>query len=593
MSLISRTLIASADDIVASAIAPVLDYNLSKSTLAGAALVGPALTATWTHNEIDRSATRMMRDSSGVWKWAQHNLLKDTFAYDTNWTAASITLTDQGDGSALCESTTANNTAIKQATFGTGRFPKGQWLGVQFKAKQGADPSPYIHLQVLDTGAATTRRTRTWWDLSDGTFANSATDNMSFLVTPTNASGPDNDGFYTFRAISKADVDHTGSTELRIFPTTVSNGVTTAVDNSFLIKECYCFLYPMITDEWLRSDAGEESYTVRVGDGDDNGNDIGARIEPEKTNNALHCRDWSDAAYTATNVTATKDATGIDGISSAASTLEATAALGTIFQTITLGSAERTSSVYVKYVAGSSGTIEFTDDGGVSYTDITALINAISYTRITITTTQANPSIGFRITTDEDKIEVDFLQCEEGSTTTSPIVTGPVARVRQPDLLTLTDVGDINASLGTWVVSASTDTTLDTGVDRVLFQLDDGGATDRQRLFWDSGNAELRWDSVDSGAGAAGLQQLPATPATDGTSFSVGIRYANDDVRAAQDGAYAAADTLVLFPLTDAPTTLRIGKGDAAGSEWVGHISRLSYAPRAYADATLRTVTGG
>ena len=160
----------------------------------------------------------------------------------------------------------------------------------------------------------------------------------------------------------------------------------------------------------------------------------GVLVEEAATNLMLWNRDWTDAVYTATNITAAKDATGLDNSANAASSLTASAGNGTIFQTITLTSAARTSSVYVKRKTG-TGTIEFSDDGGSTYTDITSSLSSSVWFRTSKTTTQANPSIGFRITTSGDAIEVDYGQCEARSFITSPIATTTASVTRNADVL--------------------------------------------------------------------------------------------------------------------------------------------------------------
>jgi len=154
------------------------------------------------------------------------------------------------------------------------------------------------------------------------------------------------------------------------------------------------------------------------------------------TNLALHARDMSNAAYTKTNITAVKDATGLDGVTNSASTLTATAAIGTAFQVFVIGSQENTYSVDVKRKTG-SGTIEITDDGGSTFTDITSLLTS-SFNRFSLTTTQANPSIGFRITTSGDEVEVDFNQLENHPYATPRIATTGSPASTTPDILTNT-----------------------------------------------------------------------------------------------------------------------------------------------------------
>jgi hypothetical protein len=134
---------------------------------------------------------------------------------------------------------------------------------------------------------------------------------------------------------------------------------------------------------------------------------LGFRREASAINNLLHSRDLSNAAWsTKTNITAAKTATGLDGIANTATTLTATAADAIILQPITLASAARCASAYVKRRTG-TGTISFTQDGGGSWTDITAQINGSTWSRVQITATLANPSVGFKISTSGDAIDVD------------------------------------------------------------------------------------------------------------------------------------------------------------------------------------------
>ena len=87
---------------------------------------------------------------------------------------------------------------------------------------------------------------------------------------------------------------------------------------------------------------------------------------PARTFHNTYNRDLTNAAWSATNITAVKDATGIDGKANSASTLTADANNGTIFYPLTLTSLERTAQYWVRRKTG-SGTVEITDDGGSTY----------------------------------------------------------------------------------------------------------------------------------------------------------------------------------------------------------------------------------
>ena len=177
---------------------------------------------------------------------------------------------------------------------------------------------------------------------------------------------------------------------------------------------------------------------------------LGFRREAAATNNLLHSRDLSNAAWsTKTNITADKTATGLDGIANTASILTATAADAIILQPITLASAARCASAYVKRRTG-TGTISFTQDGGGTWTDITSQINSSTWSRVQITSTLADPSVGFKISTIGDEIDVDCVQNEAGTWATSPIVTTTAAVTRNAESNIYGTTSNIDFAQGTF-----------------------------------------------------------------------------------------------------------------------------------------------
>ncbi len=153
-----------------------------------------------------------------------------------------------------------------------------------------------------------------------------------------------------------------------------------------------------------------------------------------------------DVLVKESKVTVTK-ATGLDGIANTATTLTATAADAIILQPITLASAARCASAYVKRRTG-TGTISFTQDG-TNWTDITSQINSSTWSRVQITSTLANPSVGFKISTSGDAIDVDCVQNEAGAVATSPIVTTTAVITRNADSLTYQTAGNWSDTAGT------------------------------------------------------------------------------------------------------------------------------------------------
>ena len=116
-------------------------------------------------------------------------------------------------------------------------------------------------------------------------------------------------------------------------------------------------------------------------------------------------RDLTLAAWTKTNMTAAKNVTGIDGTANAASSLTATANLGTALFAATATANTRTFQAWVARRAG-YGRVWMTGDGGTSWTDITSRVGP-TFARVSIPVSGANPSFGFMLETSGDAINVD------------------------------------------------------------------------------------------------------------------------------------------------------------------------------------------
>jgi len=172
----------------------------------------------------------------------------------------------------------------------------------------------------------------------------------------------------------------------------------------------------------------------------------GALIDPEsKTNTMLHCRDFTNAAWVKTNITATKNQTGIDGLANSCSLLEFNANGATILQTIT--AAADCAGYDVKRHTG-TGTIEITRDN-VTWVDITNLINTDTFTTVAIENTSVtNPVVGFRGTSG-DKIIVDAGRNHLGTKLCEPIFTTTAAVTRNAEVLTYQTSGNFSDTAGT------------------------------------------------------------------------------------------------------------------------------------------------
>lgn len=183
------------------------------------------------------------------------------------------------------------------------------------------------------------------------------------------------------------------------------------------------------------------------------GSYLGGLFEGARTNSCLQARDLSNASWTKTSATGAKDQAGIDGSANSASSLVATAGNGTATQALTIASAAKTVSFWIKRITG-TGTVQITLDNFATNTDVTALINASTYTQVTMTQTLANPTVGIKIVTSGDKIAVDMAGLEDSASFAStPIPTTVAAVTRNTDLLTFPFSPWVNVNAGTMVVT--------------------------------------------------------------------------------------------------------------------------------------------
>lgn len=231
---------------------------------------------------------------------------------------------------------------------------------------------------------------------------------------------------------------------------------------------------------------------------------VGVKHETASTNIALWCRDMTNAAWVATTMTPTLDATGIDGMPLSASTLTATGAGATLLQTVTLASSRRIFSTFIKRKTG-TGTISLTTDGGTTWTDVTAQVNSSTWSQPAINQAAVtNPVFGFKLGTNGDAIYVDFAQNEGavgGTETqalgTSPIYTTTTSVARGTDQVAVTNASQVNlnGSQGTMYIEFTTNAVLTIG-SRWLF-LDFSAA---ENLQVSTANAILQFSKTTSSA---------------------------------------------------------------------------------------------
>lgn len=318
-----------------------------------------------------------------------------------------------------------------------------------------------------------------------------------------------------------------------------------------------------------------------------NGSLKGLLVEEARTNYTLYSRNLTQAAWAKTTATATLNQVGIDGASNTASLFTATG-VNAIKQTITLTSNTVIASAYIKRVSG-SGTVEFTQDNGTTWTPLTLTTN---WQRFTLTAqTLTNPTVGFRLGTSGNSIAIDAAQLEIGSIATSVITTTSASVTRATDVISCaTSSFGYNASEGTWVVEASFPS-LAIGQRGMLLvwngtSFSGGGGHILRNGATPSGFVVEQRDTagVDQGSTSVNSVFTADTPAR------VAYRYKLNDSLALGNAGTGVADTSV--SLSTNVSEIRLGRASASTANFInGHMRRVIYYPVALTAGRLQSLT--
>jgi len=289
-------------------------------------------------------------------------------------------------------------------------------------------------------------------------------------------------------------------------------------------------------------------------------------------------RDMTNGAWTATNVTPAKNATGIDGVVNSASTLTCTSNGGTILCTLVAAASTRTYSPFVRRKTG-TGTI--TIQQGATTLDITALINSTTYTRVQLPASVLNVAYGFIFGTSGDAIEVDFNGFEAGNIATSPMDAAGAAR--NADALTYPTAGNISFTQGTcYAELASLLPTGQTAAATYIAVGTGGGAQPLQLL---TTNATTTISCVDA----------TTTPNKTGlTNMFTGIRKRASSWGAAGlavTGDGAAPATGAFDGTMGSGANIGVGCTSAGTFQWNGIIKTVKIWYPQYPNPTLQAIT--
>lgn len=318
------------------------------------------------------------------------------------------------------------------------------------------------------------------------------------------------------------------------------------------------------------------------------GESLGLMSGEAATNYCRYNRDLTQAArWTLSNCTAAKNAFGIDGVASSASTLTATGANATALQTIagSTGSATRIFGAWVRRKTGAGG-IYITQDNGGTWTDITGSINSTTWARCELpAATVASPVCGFKLATSGDEIEVDHCLHTNKAFLPADIECPADADVTVTADTCSMPLGDwFNALEGTFLWRGSRATVSATGGNP--FSVSDGSSNNRINMQF-SGTGAVPQLSVASG-GVTQASPYSGTVAAN-EIFNFAFRYKVDNFAVALNGVQTAnsTDTSGSVP---AVTTLYIGTAAGVATSLIRH-SRLIYWPKALNDTALKAIT--
>jgi len=289
------------------------------------------------------------------------------------------------------------------------------------------------------------------------------------------------------------------------------------------------------------------------------------------------------AIWTPSNVTTAATATGPDGIANSATTLTASAVNGTVLQAITSTSAARITSMYVKRRTG-SGIIDMTQDNGTTWTTVTV---TSSWARVSIaSTTAANPTVGIRIRTSGDAIDVFGMQHELGAFITSVIPTTAASATRNADVASVsTQAFPYSSVAGTMVVNASlAGGSSAAAAGDYYISLSDG--TTSNSIHTVDVNSTI---SQIVASGSATFNQSIGSRPANGVIIKTGLAYESNNSNSAVNGTIGTTDTTVTLP----PAATKLGIGIRADNFFPinGYIRQITYLPRRLTNAELQTRT--
>jgi hypothetical protein len=312
---------------------------------------------------------------------------------------------------------------------------------------------------------------------------------------------------------------------------------------------------------------------------------LGLLREPAATNLCLQSSDLTNASWTKSNLTTAKTATGPDGVANSATTITASSANATALQAITSVSASRVTSVFLKRRTG-TGNVDLTQNNGSTWTTQTL---TSSWTRILmVPVSSANPTIGIRLVTSGDAVDVALFQHELTyglrATPTSPIPTTTASVTRAADRYSITPASiNFSSTAGSWWAD----------IDVIIF-LDNYGRVVGMQSFYTPISIESE-TTLGMFAGGSPLTLTIGDINDMETPRKIASAAQNADMAVTSagltpaTGTHGAAGTGVLNP----GSIISFGCDVDGGLELLCYIRKIRYVPRRKSNAELVAETVG
>jgi hypothetical protein len=276
-------------------------------------------------------------------------------------------------------------------------------------------------------------------------------------------------------------------------------------------------------------------------------------------------------------MTAAQTSVGMDGAANSCTRLTATAANGTALQTLVAAASSRTYSCFIRRVTG-TGTIAICQDG-VTFTDVTAQVNAGTLGLVQLTASQLNAVFGIRLGTNGDAVDVDCNQFEAGTFATTPI---PAAGTRAVDGLIDQQAGNVDVTQGAAYAELTTEwTTVPPGANFAALSI--GAIAAGWVLFDTTATASTVIRNFDGTNQAikVGLSDMATGVRKRAASWGAGGLNVTGDGLAVANSAFDGANGVVGFIYVGGTNTII----------WNGGIKNLAIWPTQLPDATLVAIT--